>query len=237
MGNMIGNYAQHAQYWDWSGHDRSEEHERWFNCAAKYGKNVLIPMCAWGETGAYMAQRGMEVTAFDITPEMVAEGRKRYGNLPGLRLHEGDVRDFSFDIPPVDFCYSVDFGHLLTIEDVKQALACIHRHLRIGGGLVIQTQLPPEKSSSWPLETYLPANQVYPNLKVWKTGSGRWDAKTGRQYISQAFYAEDENGHIERFEHAFYMQFYSRDEWLSAFRECDFTVIGESGSITFEVSK
>ena len=81
MANGIGNYARHAQYWDWSGHVRTGEHEHWLKYAIKYGKNVLIPMCVWGETGAYMAQRGMNVTAFDVTPEMVADGKKRFGDI------------------------------------------------------------------------------------------------------------------------------------------------------------
>jgi SAM-dependent methyltransferase len=130
-----------------------------------------------------MAERGMNVTAFDITPEMIAEGQKRFGGVSGLRLCEGDVRDFRFDIPPVDFCFSMDFGHILTIEDLKKALTCINSHLRDGGCLVIETTLPPEGSCSWPLETYMPLKQGYTGIKVWKTGSGHIDADTGRQYI------------------------------------------------------
>ena len=53
MTNDIGNYARHAQYWDWGGYDRTGEHEHWRGYAAKYSKNVLIPMCTWVETGAY----------------------------------------------------------------------------------------------------------------------------------------------------------------------------------------
>jgi SAM-dependent methyltransferase len=148
MANDIGNYARHAQYWDWGGYDRTEEHDYWLKYASKYGNNVLIPMCAWGETGAYMAERGMNVTAFDITLEMIAEGKKRFGDIPGLRLYEGDVRDFNFDILPIDFCFSMDFGHIQTIEDVKKALVCISNHLRDGGCLIIETGLrvPGEES-------------------------------------------------------------------------------------------
>jgi len=228
--NEIGNYARHAQYWAWSGHDRTEEHEYWLQYAAKYGKNVLIPMCALGETGAYIAEHGMNVTAFDITPEMITEGKKQFGSIPGLQLYEGDVRDFRFDIPPVDFCFSMDFGHILTIEDVKKAFVCVNNHLRDGGGFVVETTLPPIESSSWPVETYTPLKQVYPGVKVWKTGSGQMDAETGRQYISQTFFAEDENGHIESFDHSFYLQSYSREVWLEAFKECGFDVIGEYNS-------
>ena len=227
--NNIGNYARHAQYWDWSAIDRTTEHDYWYKYATKYGKNVLIPMCAWGETGAYMAERGLNVTAFDITPEMIVEGKKRFGHLSGLRLYDGDVRDFHFDIPPVDFCFSMDFQHILTIEDVKKALTCIYNHLRDGGCLVIETglRMPDATSSFTPMETYRPHKQVYPGVKVWKTGETRTDADTGRFYISQTFYAEDDGGHIESFNHAFYLQSYTREAWLEAFMECGFEIVGE----------
>lgn len=232
MRDNIGNYAKHARYWDWSklDHDRAPEDAYWHRAALRYGKHVLLPMCALGEAGAYMARRGMHVTAFDLTPEMIAEGKKRYGDVQGLCLREGDVTDFHFDITPADFCYSVDFGHLLTMDDVKKALVCINSHLRDEGGLVIETTLPPVESSSYPLRTFTPQRQVYPGLRVWKTGESRIDAETGRHYISQVFYAEDENGNVESFAHAFYLQSYPREAWLSAFAECGFAVVNEYSS-------
>lgn len=65
---------------------------------------------------------------------------------------------------------------------------------------------------------------------MWKTGSGHTDAATGRIYISQTFYTEDEAGRVESFEHAFYMQCYPREEWLAAFAACGFDVVGEYNS-------
>lgn len=232
MKNEIGNYAKCAQYWDWSGYYNTAEHAHWLKYAAKYGKNVLIPMCAWSETGAYMAERGMNVTAFDVTPEMIKEGKKRFGNIPNLRLYEGDIRDFRFDIQPADFCFSMDFGHILTIEDVKKALVCINTHLRDGGCLVIETglRMPDEESQNYSQNIFNPLTQVYPDIKVWKTSEGKYEAETGRQYISQIFYAEDKNGNVESFDHAFYLQKYYHEEWIAAFKECGFDVIGEYNS-------
>ncbi len=237
MTNDIGNYARHARYWDWGGQDRSTEHEYWLKYAEKYGKNVLLPMCALGETGAYMAKRGMSVTAFDVTQEMITEGNKRFGGLPGLRLCEGDVRNFRFDINPADFCFCTDFGHLHTIEDVKKALVCINNHLRDGGCLVIKTALriPGEGSDYHPPKTFYPFTQVYPDIKVWKTGDTRDDAETGRCYISQTFCAEDKDGNVESFDHAFYLQKYYREDWLEAFMECGFDVSAESDDGGFRV--
>lgn len=219
-------YTKHAEYWDWSGYDLTPEHEYWYNYAKRYGSNVLLPMCALGEAGAYMAGNGMAVTAFDITPEMIREGKKRFGNIPGLSLLVGDVTDFQFDIEPVDFCFSIDFELLHSIEDVKKAFTNINRHMRTGGGLVIEAILPPKESSSWPLQTYMPLKQVYSNKKVWKTGSGHNDAETGRRYISQTFYIEHENGGTESFDHSLYLQCYSREDWLAAFAECGFDIAG-----------
>jgi len=230
MENDRSNYAKHAQFWDWGGYDRTDEHEYWLKFASKYGTEVLIPMCALGETGAYMAERGFSVTAFDITPDMIAEGKKRFGHLQGLQMYEGDVTSFHFDISPVDFCFSMDFGHVLTIADVKKALGCIHKHLRDGGCMVIETTLPPDETSSYEPRTFMPFKPVYPDVKVWKTGEGRFDAETGRHYISQVVYIEDKLGRVESFEHSFYLQCYSREEWLTAFTECGFEVIGEYGS-------
>lgn len=227
MTNDIGNYARHAKFWDWSGHDRTAEFAYWHGCAKRYGNNVLIPMCAWGDTGAYMAERGMSVTAFDITPEMIEEGKKRFGDVPGLRFLLGDVRDFRIDMAPADFCYCADFGHIHTMEEIQKALVCINNHLRDGGGLIIETGLPSKTSNYVSTETFYPLKQMYPSLKVWKTGETRNDAASGRCYISQIFYMEDENGHVERFDHAFYLQSFPREAWLDALAVCGFDVVGE----------
>jgi len=235
MTNYIGNYAKHARFWDWGGNDRTAEYEYWHNYAAKYGQNILAPMCALGEAGAYLAKRGCNVTAFDITPEMVAEGRKRFGDIPGFQIFEGDVTAFRFNIPPVDFCFIQDFGHLHTIEDIKKSLKCINSHLRQGGCVVIETSLrmPGAESSHQPPKAFFPQKQIYPNIKVWKTGETRYDAATGRSYISQTFYAEDESGKIDSFNHAFYLQEYYREEWLAAFNNSGFAVAGEYSSREF----
>ena len=224
----MGNYADHAKYWDWSGHDRTDEHVYWLNYAKNYGRNVLIPMCALAETGAYMAERGLNVYAFDLTPEMIDEGIKRYGNTDNLHYFQGDVTNFHFDIPPIDFCFSMDFGHLPTLEDVQKALRCINRQLRPGGALVIETTLPPTESSTYEGRTFMPKEQVYPGLRVWKTTSGgRFDADTGRHYINQTFHAQDETGHVEHFDHAFYLQSYPRVAWHDAFDKAGFDIIKE----------
>ncbi len=224
MVSGIGDYAKHAAIWDWGGHDRAEEHERWLRWAKLYGKRVLIPFCAIGETAAYLALRGFEVTAFDITPEMIAEGKRRFGHLKGLRFFQADVTDFKLPVPPADFCIATDFGHILTIQKVRSALHCIGNHLRLGGVLVVETNLPPRESRFMPVKEFLPLTSVYADKTVYKTGSTSSDPKTGRTYISQTVHIKHKGGAEEQFDHSFYLQHYERDVWHSAFLACGFAV-------------
>lgn len=219
------NYSAHAAIWDWGGIDRTEDFEYWRRSAARYGSSILIPFCALGECGAYMARHGFEVTAFDITPEMIEEGKKRFGELDGLHLYEADVTNFHFDGLQADFCFiDGDFGHIHTLNGVKNALRCIFAALREGGGLVIETELPTDASSCTPPKTFYPKKRVYADRNVWKVGEGRTDAATGRRYISQTVYVEDDSGVVTQFDHSFYLQGYTRGEWLSALAECGFEV-------------
>ena len=224
----IGNYAKHAFMWDLYGPDRNDDFEYWRTYAHQYGKNVLIPMCAVGKNGTYMAERGLNVTAFDITPEMITEGQKRYGHINNLKLLHGDIRNFNFDIPPADFCYCVDLGHLQTINDIKNAFKCINKHLRKGGGFVVETGLRSgnDKLEYFPLREF-DFGEVAPGIKLRKVNNGKChnDGQNGRQYISQDVYIEDtKTGSVEMFDHSFYLQSYFRDEWVNAFHECGFEI-------------
>lgn len=44
-----------------------------------------------------MAKKGFCVTAFDITKEMIDEGKKRFGSLDNLSLRVADLCDLHFD--------------------------------------------------------------------------------------------------------------------------------------------
>ena len=74
------------------------------------------------------------------------------------------------------------------------------------------------------LETFRVKNNPYSDKMVYKTGATRNEAETRRCYISQTVYVEYNDGRKEQFDHNFYLQGYTRDEWLAALRECGFEV-------------
>ena len=191
---MIGNYKEHAQIWDWDGYDDWENNEFWCKWAEIYGKNILIPMCALGKRGAYMAERGFNVTAFDITEEMVTEGNIRYGGIKNLNIIYGDIRNFDFNINTIDFTYIIDLCHLLNISDIQKAFDSINKHLRKNGCMVIEIGLPTKEPYDWSNETYHPKKPTYKDKKIWKTGNGYYDPNTKRTFISQKVFIENDKG-------------------------------------------
>jgi len=220
----IKTYAKHARIWGLYGSDQTEEYDYQYKYAEKFGKNILYAACGVGTMGAYMAERGFNVTAFDRTPEMIEEGLKRFGGIENLKLLQGDVRDFNFDIAPVDFCTCACFGYLLNIEDIRKALTCINRHLRVGGCLLVEDwfRQPNEKTEYYPPKRF-DFGEVLPGVNVWKinTDKCRHDGENGRHYISQEVHIE-EDGVVEMFNHEFYLQSYYRDEWVNALHDAGF---------------
>lgn len=52
---------------------------------------ILVPGAGFGHDAALLAQQGHFVTALDISPEAIIEGRKIYGEQPRLTFVEGDI--------------------------------------------------------------------------------------------------------------------------------------------------
>jgi len=109
---------------------------------------ILELACGTGRVTIPIAQAGVEVVGLDSSPEMLAVAQQKVAQLPPevnerIRLLEGDMRDFSLDeqfglimIPFRSFLL------LLSVEDQKQALRNIHRHLRSDGHLVFNIFVP-----------------------------------------------------------------------------------------------
>lgn len=236
MAENIGNYAKHAAIWDWSGYDRTKEFEFWCNLAEPYGKKALSAMCAIGEAGAYMVGKGFDVTALDITKEMIEEGRCRYKDLKNLKFVCSDVRNFELADKTYDFAFigSTDLHHMQTEEDMIKVLTSIHQHLRSSGGLGLELWYPSESSWTSPKRKFEPLNDIADSaVKVWKEGQTDYDAENQVVTISQEVYIQAGND-VEHFTHAFKLQLFSRELLLKLLNECGYKVKQEYGGYNLE---
>lgn len=128
--------------------------------AKRTGGPALELGCGTGRVLIPVAEAGAEVVGLDSSPAMLSKLRDKLLGLPEevrarIRVLEGDMRDFDlgqqFGLIYIPFRA---FLHLMTVNEQKAALGCIHRHLRDGGRLAL--------------------NFFNPSLKVISQASERW---------------------------------------------------------------
>ena len=106
--------------------------------AKRKGGAVLEIACGTGRVAIRLAQEGVKVVGFDLSPQMLAVARKKSAGLENMRWVQGDMRSFELG---QTFGLVIIPGHafqnLNSPQDQVACLECIGRHLRPGGVLVV----------------------------------------------------------------------------------------------------
>ncbi|HVT14399.1 MAG TPA: class I SAM-dependent methyltransferase [Fimbriimonadaceae bacterium] len=106
-------------------------------CCRKGGA-ILDIACGADRVCIPLAEAGYRVVAFDYSPKMADEAKRRGAHLEGLAVSQGDMREFEFSGPfELALIPGHSFQFMITAEDQRRALACIFRHLAPGGVLCI----------------------------------------------------------------------------------------------------
>ena len=130
--------------------------------AKQSGGPVLELGCGSGRLTIPIAQKGIEIIGVDLSGSMLETARaKAQVTLVRVTFLQGDMR--RFDLPGRFSTILIPGNsllHLLTIDDLKQCLACVRRHLADHGRLIFDI-------SNWSGEVLArdPA-QRYPVLSV-----------------------------------------------------------------------
>ncbi len=99
------------------------------------GQRILDLAAGTGASSVAFARSGAEVVAADFSPGMIAEGRRRHGDVAGVSFVEADATDLPFADAEFD-AVTMSFG-LRNVQDVDAALAELLRVTKPGGRLVI----------------------------------------------------------------------------------------------------
>lgn len=103
--------------------------------APRPGQRILDLAAGTGASSVSLARSGAEVVAGDFSPGMIAEGRRRHGDVPNLSFAAADAMDLPFEDDTFD-AVTISFG-LRNVNDPKKALAEMLRVTAPGGRLVI----------------------------------------------------------------------------------------------------
>ena len=236
---MKTSYSEHAAYWDWDAFEDAAEQSFWYTMSGRYGKKILSAMCALGKTAAYLVRQDCRVTALDLTREMILEGKKRYGALPGLQFVQGDICDFRLTEQDYDFCFiaGTDLHLLPSLDHVRNALRCAQAHLRPGGGLGLGVWYADtmRHSFSVPMRRFEPRVPRSSGPHIWKEGESNFDAETKIQHIHQLIHID--GPHTSKvFIHDIAQQLYARAELLATLDACGFQLAGQYCDYDFHTS-
>ncbi|MCS3842873.1 class I SAM-dependent methyltransferase [Microbacterium sp. AK031] len=112
--------------------------------APKRGERILDLAAGTASSSASIAMSGADVVAADFSPGMLAEGRRRHGNLKNLSFVEADAMNLPFADDEFD-AVTMSYG-LRNVQQPKKALAELFRVTKPGGRVVInEFSTPPGK--------------------------------------------------------------------------------------------
>jgi ubiquinone/menaquinone biosynthesis C-methylase UbiE len=146
---------------------------------------VLDLACGTGRIALRLAEAGTHVVGLDHSPYMLAIARQKSAHTGRITWVEADMRAFElgekFDLALIP---SHSFQNLNNPEDQFACLACIWRHLKPGGALVIHLDHMGSENMAWLGEISQEAGKdIY-------TGEQLEHPKTGlliRQYLTWSY--------------------------------------------------
>lgn len=141
----------------WADQCPNEQLIQWLEAKplAELGRRALVVGCGLGDDAEYLAAIGLEVAAFDVSPEAVAWCRRRF---PDSRV---SYRQADLLVPPAEFNGAFDFiFEAYTLQSLplalrKRAMPELASFLAPGGTLLVvargRDEAEPVNQMPWPL--------------------------------------------------------------------------------------
>jgi len=139
---MPTEYDAFARFYELEYRHVTEDLDMYLQFARRAGAPILETTCGTGRVIFALAQAGFRVIGSDASPAMLSIARRKLAAMPKLArrvtLLEGDARQISLPRICAMALFAVNsFMHFLTREDQLAALSVVHRHLMVGGLLII----------------------------------------------------------------------------------------------------
>lgn len=140
-------YDAIARYYDLDFMGFTGDVELYLNYARLYDSPVLEVGCGTGRVVTPLAQGGFAVVGIDSSAAMLELARRKLAGQQELEervtLMQADMRDFALERRFGMAIYALNtFMHLVEPQDQERSLACVRRHLQLGGMLFIDVQNP-----------------------------------------------------------------------------------------------
>ncbi|OQY30913.1 MAG: hypothetical protein B6243_09390 [Anaerolineaceae bacterium 4572_5.2] len=229
-------YAFVAELYDHVVPYRERQDVAFYVEAAKEANGPVLEIgCGTGRILIPTAQAGIDVVGLDLSPHMLKVCRERLEQEPvevqsRVKLVKDDMRTFdlgqTFNLVTTPFR---PFQHLLTVEDQITCLKNIHRHLVVGGCLILDIFNPSleflvrenygEEIGDEPPFTTPDGRRVIRRHKI-----VAHDRFAQINQVELIYYVSYPDGREERLVHAFDMRYLFRYEAEHLLARCGFEV-------------
>ncbi|MDD5288773.1 MAG: class I SAM-dependent methyltransferase [Dehalococcoidales bacterium] len=210
--------------------------EFFIDYARRLGRKTLEVGCGTGRVLVPAALAGCEITGLDISPYMLKKCREKVARLPrevrrNVYLLQGDMTNFTtseeYNLVTIPFR---PFQHLITVDEQKACLGCIHKHLDKKGILVFDVYhpfLPRLIDSKYSMEMEVNPPLKLPDGSVIRRTNRTAAFHRAEQYndIELIFYVKHPDGREERLVQAFPMRYFYRYEVEHLLSLCGFRVV------------
>ena len=160
-GLVCESWFDHPEWFEIGFDDMTSKEADFFEAAFKKYcdfpvSRVLEPGCGSGRLIAEMAERGYQMTGFDLSEPSLHYLRQRLRQLKlRAEVQTGDMAEFSFPGKfDAAFCPINSFRHLTNAADAKRHLECMAAALRPGGIYILGLHLNPPDSDPYCIERW-----------------------------------------------------------------------------------
>lgn len=157
------------------------------------------------------------VAGLELSADMRAVASRK---LPDVTIHAGDMADFALGVTfDVVTCMFSTVGYLPSVTALDSAVACMARHLRTGGTLVVEPWWFPEDF----LDGHVAGNVLHgaDGRTVARVSRG---TREGRRTTVEVHYLVGDVDGVRHFTDRHVNTLFSRDEYLTAFKRAGCSV-------------
>ncbi|NOZ29640.1 MAG: class I SAM-dependent methyltransferase [Chloroflexi bacterium] len=222
-------YARSARFYDalyaWKDYRReAEKLHRWIQQYKRSPGNALLDVaCGTGKHLVHLREH-YEVEGLDLNAEMLEIARQR---LPDVTFHQADMADFDlgrqFD---AIVCLFSAIGYVKTLDRLRQALACMRRHVYPGGLVIVEPWFTPEEYHP---DTVHATFVDEPDLKIARINVSEQE---GRISILDLHYLVGTPAGVEYFSERHELGMFTQEEYLEAFRSIGLEAFHEPDGLT-----
>lgn len=184
-------------------------------------RSILEFGCGTGNITCELAQKGFEMTAVDLSEEMlsVADEKANEMGISNIRFFMGDMSNFQigeqFD-GVISCCDSVNY--LPTLEDVQNFILCSYDALKPGGQLLFDINTITKYQEVIKNNTF-----VYDMEDVFCVWENEPDFQEGRMDYDLVFFVKGEDGKYTRYEETQSQYLYKVEDIYNSLKNAGFT--------------